>query len=713
MKKEQIYELLMYFFGCFLPILVNIYCFDFKISKSYFILLLSLTILIFYFLCIKLNMKKGILFLIFCLVVSCFLTYDKIKIGSMHIYNVIIDEYANVLRVYFDKFSLIIYSSKKIESSTFLVLCYLSLFAIILQMYSLVIKKSHFFTFIVTLIISFPVLIVQIKLNWFLVIGLYVYWVFLLMPAKITTVKIQFRQMVLLGLSVVLCMNFVLFNFSEYKFKENYSPNGIQNTIIDKVNQVIRYFSSIQYQNSDVDLNLATNRYYADILHLKVQRKNADSLYLKTYAGAIYEDNKWKILPIETYEKKPKLFEKLDWIHSYEINDETIEYISVEDMRKGNPYSVLPYYLRDAGQTYKMNFDYSYYLDKPNTVFQVWNINHVNSFQSHDEEYSNFIKINYSSVPKKIERFFGKMSLKSSFRMKADFNSDHYNFDSNDLYFNQDYINYVSSYVRSILKQYTYTLKPGGTPDGEDFVEYFLAKNKKGYCVHFATVATLMFRYYGIPARYVEGYYVSDDAFDENGCADVMDHDAHAWVEVFDLQKGWYPIEVTVGSQQTNPLPINPNPTPQPQPTPNPEKPDSPNPQPKPTPDPEKPNDIPQKNETFDFSKYYLLITFLSVMIVYIVIRLTVLCRRKRKFTQNDRQQAVYDIYQYLLKIDGISLLTQEMFMIFEKNKFSQHKVTEEEYQLILNQTNDIVHQLYQDSSIIHKFIMKYLRFWI
>ena len=45
----------------------------------------------------------------------------------------------------------------------------------------------------------------------------------------------------------------------------------------------------------------------------------------------------------------------------------------------------------------------------------------------------------------------------------------------------------------------------------EDFTEYFLTGSKIGHSVHFATAATLMFRYYGIPARYVEGYLVTQE----------------------------------------------------------------------------------------------------------------------------------------------------------------------------------------------------------
>ena len=56
-------------------------------------------------------------------------------------------------------------------------------------------------------------------------------------------------------------------------------------------------------------------------------------------------------------------------------------------------------------------------------------------------------------------------------------------------------INEITETVRSYFDaNIPYTLKPGSTPKGEDFVNYFLTKNRKGYCAHFATTATLIFR---------------------------------------------------------------------------------------------------------------------------------------------------------------------------------------------------------------------------
>ena len=103
------------------------------------------------------------------------------------------------------------------------------------------------------------------------------------------------------------------------------------------------------------------------------------------------------------------------------------------------------------------------------------------------------------------------------------------------------------SFVRSTLESHaSYTKTPGSTPRGNDYVEYFLYENKQGVCTHFASAAVLLFRLYGIPARYVEGYLVRD-LESGNGAQAIMDEAAHAWAEIYVKGAGWIPIEVTPG----------------------------------------------------------------------------------------------------------------------------------------------------------------------
>lgn len=108
--------------------------------------------------------------------------------------------------------------------------------------------------------------------------------------------------------------------------------------------------------------------------------------------------------------------------------------------------------------------------------------------------------------------------------------------------------------VKEYLAKHTsYTLKPGVVPEGQDFVTYFLYENKKGFCTHYASSATLMLRSLGIPARYVEGYMAGSTALKvgkyENDflTVELTDENAHAWVEVYISNYGWVPVEMTPG----------------------------------------------------------------------------------------------------------------------------------------------------------------------
>ncbi len=113
-----------------------------------------------------------------------------------------------------------------------------------------------------------------------------------------------------------------------------------------------------------------------------------------------------------------------------------------------------------------------------------------------------------------------------------------------------DCIEYVKNFLQN---NYSYTLSPGKIPDGQDFFEYFLSESKEGYCSYFATAATLMFRAYGIPARYVEGYAIPFDRVirstyepnKERYVVEVKDSDAHAWTQIYLNGIGWINIDAT------------------------------------------------------------------------------------------------------------------------------------------------------------------------
>lgn len=97
-------------------------------------------------------------------------------------------------------------------------------------------------------------------------------------------------------------------------------------------------------------------------------------------------------------------------------------------------------------------------------------------------------------------------------------------------------------------KQTVYDYQPGPTPKDQDFAEYFLFENKRGFCVHFATTATLMYRIFGYQARYAQGYAIPASAFEKQPdgtyAAKVTGDMGHAWCETY--ENGWKVREHTL-----------------------------------------------------------------------------------------------------------------------------------------------------------------------
>ena len=94
-----------------------------------------------------------------------------------------------------------------------------------------------------------------------------------------------------------------------------------------------------------------------------------------------------------------------------------------------------------------------------------------------------------------------------------------------------------------------YTYEPKKPPQGEDPILWFLTQSHEGNAVLYASAAVEALRTHGIPARYAEGYYVSDTDFQksEDGSVTVTGLNAHAWVEIYFDGIGWLSVEVTPG----------------------------------------------------------------------------------------------------------------------------------------------------------------------
>ena len=99
----------------------------------------------------------------------------------------------------------------------------------------------------------------------------------------------------------------------------------------------------------------------------------------------------------------------------------------------------------------------------------------------------------------------------------------------------------IAAYVRNSARYDLDT--PKMNRDSGDFARWFLQESDTGYCVHFATLATVLLRAAGVEARYVEGYMFTAEMGRETT---VTADQAHAWAEYYEpLLDAWIVLEAT------------------------------------------------------------------------------------------------------------------------------------------------------------------------
>lgn len=245
----------------------------------------------------------------------------------------------------------------------------------------------------------------------------------------------------------------------------------------------------------------------------------------------------------------------------------------------------------------------------------------------------------------------------------------------------------IANFVRnSALYDRNTTRMPSGE---EDFALWFLEASETGYCVHFATAAVVLLRAAGIEARYVSGYMVRTLA---GQAAVVTGENAHAWAEYYEPGLNtWLVLETTpadLNAQAGNPgevqatlpsaaptgeatsAPIQPQAAPQ-----NPTEPSASAPS-------------PQAPAPRDFGPVLRLLKYLLLLAAAAAViegqrrcRIRLRRRRQRKGPPNAQALARWQETELLAKLLKESP-PQELEILAQKAKFSQHTLSEEELAL-------------------------------
>ena len=102
----------------------------------------------------------------------------------------------------------------------------------------------------------------------------------------------------------------------------------------------------------------------------------------------------------------------------------------------------------------------------------------------------------------------------------------------------------IQDYLRAHI---TYNELVDAPPQNRDGVDYLLFEHPEGYCNYYASAMAVMARAVGIPARIASGYSTGEYA---DGAFQVLESNAHSWVEVYFPNYGWILFEPTASKPE-------------------------------------------------------------------------------------------------------------------------------------------------------------------
>ena len=423
------------------------------------------------------------------------------------------------------------------------------------------------------------------------------------------------------------------------------------------------------------------------------------NIYLKGTAYADYRDNIWSIISNNDVARYPQDFVPFTaTIGNNALTDTRVH------MLKESKIAYVPYFLESLPDTLnsvadvcvknntdKNEFYYSHY------PFYAENTYRYNS-SSEAEDYKTFVYDTYLEIPRTTQIELRRIAEQEGFL-------------DSELTVSEK-IEMVKNYISNSK---TYSLKTPKMPSGKDFVTWFLNESNTGYCVHFATAGTLMLRALGIPARYVTGYYATAYA---NQTVTVTTDNAHAWIEYYSDTAGWIPLECTpssfqparyVGSQRasggstdtTQPTTVEPTTAPT-----------------APT-NGTASHSIKPKNDiksSFEFNGFTIAMMSLGIVALALIAifsrRIIIIKKRKQRFETGRNNKRAICIYKELKNLTKIShiLITDEVKSVYEKARFSNHTISDDELKIIENAYYNSIEEIYNNLPRIKKPYYKFIK---
>ncbi len=694
-------------------------------------------------------------------------------------------------------------------------------------------RKSFWLTFFVTFPFLLASLIFTITPNFLAVLLLVTCWASLILMQLSSGKKTGFvkchgayraksnaaatRSGLLMVPAVILCFALIMTVFPRQSYQRSQQIESLRENLTDAVTQNTLFSGSksLSGNANHVDLSNSDDIKFTGQTALKIKTDKQYPLYLKNFAGSVYNGSSWERLPDSDYDainQKLNGMNVQNMFYSYAslFNDQDspnlkpfgiqvkniaaakqciyapynltttpenitgVKFVNDAFIRSGalfgiDEYNLYAYGLQEgevrsdvAGVTLSVanvnpvgaegpidglndylasqrkfrtlnsgNLEAYYKSTLPDNLMNVFEGNN-RSFIEAEQNYRLFMYDKYTQLPQDTKEKV-QILLKQNGLMESSENNSSNFIES--LSYNS-VGSMVNAVKRYLSKNCYYTLSPGKVPKGQDFTDYFLFESHKGYCVHFATSATVMLRAMGVPARYAEGYVVTADDYKtagSDGWANIRDSRAHAWVEIYYPGMGWQPFEVTPGFNPQKNLTQDNNPKNEPpvsseavSSTPEESKPES-----KLESKPEsqlesKPGQLEsaassQSSAPVDVgTKTDLIAAMIPILLAIAVIALLLaaaalkrrikLRHRTKLFGLTDTNKAVLGVYAYVARLTLFGgEISVEANDIALKARFSQHTITSQELKTMTDFAQKLAQENYEHLPKIKRLVFKYV----
>lgn len=774
-KNSLVMQLLFYFlflilgvfgvYGCFyttfsLPLMQKEFIFYAVVFCAVFTILFSvkpIRILLFvislsaaaYFIFIK----QGIGILISQLTQGYFITYNSV-----------ISAYANKIQSSLFTFSAVPAGSTETAACSTMFAVFTLFFFTLLMAWILIRRKNTFLCFLLTAPFLGASVVFDVIPHYAAVGALYVFWAFLILNSSFLRKKSKFNkkkgvfysggeneanpQALILFPILIACLMLVTVIFPINNFKRSDFVKDLRISILNvpKIPSPIQIpLQSIIGYTGRINLQLVGNITFTGNTVLRVKSSNSEGDYLKGYVGSIYTGHSWDCLPAKEYEKLDSILSQWN-VQNFSSHfnkllgrnaktyDLTVQNVKRNSLRVYAPYGLLSIpeelpgidfihdgFLRSGNALFGLS---EYNMKATTLQIDAWKMSEsmINAFNKEQrpfihaaKEYKDFVYSHYTQLPEALDERLSQYLHEHNLNIKNYTNPNAF----------------ANAVITHVKNENSYTLSPGMTPEGRDFVEYFLFENHKGYCIHFASATAALLRSAGVPARYVEGYAVSPDDFEgHDEWASIPDSRSHAWVEIYLSSVGWVPVEATPSADRgiinheaaeaqnsssindleddvTNDKFYKHEPT-----------------QTNELPDDE--NNEPISGEVQSSSANYThniisILTTLAMFGLFIAVfpcsRKLQIALRKKKFTQNDSNKAAIAVYDYIVNLHAYarayktadSKIPNNIYNIVLKARYSQHMLTEYELGNLLVYAENQSVEIQKTVSLFKRFVGKYI----